>query len=371
MQGNPIPVFDGHSDSLLEWFFEGERDMSAFLEGQGSKHMDIVRARAAGMVGGLCAICTPPSWGGHESSRDRAIRRAGGYEVPLPAPLDPEYAAEFGLVAVEAMHALERKAHGRLRVVRTSADLDRLATDETFWIIIHLEGAEPVCEDLSNLQRLYDLGVRSIGPVWSRPNVFGHGVPFKFPSSPDTGPGLTKAGRRLVEACQRLGILVDLSHITKRGFDDVAAQSVQSLVVSHAGAHALCRSARNLTDQQLDTIGRTGGLVGVTFHVADLREDGALNPDTPIDRIVDHIAHIASRIGIEHVALGSDFDGATIPSQLCDASGLPILLGRLKERGFDDDSCRKIAIENWIRVLKAVLGGTGARREEGGEADRR
>ena len=160
----------------------------------------------------------------------------------------------------------------------------------------------------------YAAGLRSLGPVWSRPTAFGHGVPFRAPSSPDTGPGLTEPGRALVARCGELGIAVDLSHLNEAGFWDVAGIGAGPLIASHSAAHALCRSSRNLTDRQLDEIAATGGLVGIVYACPFLREDFAEDTDTPIEVIARHAAYVAERIGAAHVGLGSDFDGAPIPT---------------------------------------------------------
>jgi membrane dipeptidase len=198
---------------------------------------------------------------------------------------------------------------------------------------------------------LYQAGLRSLGIVWSRPNIFGYGVPFQFPGSPDIGPGLTPVGHDLVRVCNQLGIMIDLSHLNEPGFWDVANLSTAPLVASHSGVHALCASPRNLTDRQLDAIKESGGLVGVNFHVGFLRADGQANADTPLAEIVRHINYMVERIGIEHVALGSDFDGARMPAELGDVAGLPKLMARFREHGYDETALRKIAFENWVRVL--------------------
>src|SRR6516165_1162978 len=138
---------------------------------------------------------------------------------------------------------------------------------------------------------LHAAGLRSpLGPVWSRPNAFGHGVPFLCPSSPDTGPGLTDLGKELVRRCNQFRILIDLSHINERGFWDVAAISDVPLVATHSNAHALSPHSRNLTDKQLAAIRETGGLVGANLATAFLRPDGARNADASIDLVVDHLA---------------------------------------------------------------------------------
>jgi membrane dipeptidase len=145
--------------------------------------------------------------------------------------------------------------------------------------------------------------------------------------------------------------MVDLAHINEKGFWNAAEISSAPLVVSHAGVHALCPSTRNLTDKQLDAIGRSGGVVGINFHVGFLRKDGRLEPETPISQIVHHIDYVADRIGIEHVALGSDFDGAIMPQELGDAAGMPKLIDHLRDKGYDTDALRKITHGNWVRVL--------------------
>src|SRR5690606_476421 len=122
----------------------------------------------------------------------------------------------------------------------------------------------------------------SLGPVWSRDNAFAHGVPFAYPSSPDTGPGLTDAGKELVRACNRMGILIDLSHMTEKGFFDVARVSDQPLVATHSNVHAITPSARNLTDRQLDAVRDSKGVVGLNYAVSFLREDGQERADTGI-----------------------------------------------------------------------------------------
>ena len=148
---------------------------------------------------------------------------------------------------------------------------------------MHMEGAEAIGPDLDALYLFYDMGLRSLGPVWSRPTVFGHGVPFKFPGDPDTGPGLTDAGKDLVRLCNALGIMIDLSHMNQAGFEDVARLSTAPLVATHSNVHALCASPRNLTDRQLDQIRESGGMVGLNFAVGFLREDGMGSSDTGLD----------------------------------------------------------------------------------------
>jgi membrane dipeptidase len=243
-----------------------------------------------------------------------------------------------------------------LSVVLSAADLEENIENGDFSAIMHFEGAEMIDENFYALETYYSAGLRSLGIVWSRPNRFGHGVPFEFPSSPDTGPGLTDAGRALVQACNELGIMLDLSHLNEKGFWDVAASSNAPLVATHSNVHAICPSARNLTDKQLDAIAESDGIVGLNFNVGFLRPDGGRDGTMPLTVMADHIDYLVERIGLDRVALGSDFDGAQMPDDLKDVAGLPRLIETLRTRGYDDDALRKIGYENWIRVLEMTWG---------------
>ncbi|HWT89487.1 MAG TPA: membrane dipeptidase, partial [Solirubrobacterales bacterium] len=246
--------------------------------------------------------------------------------------------------------ALERR--GELVLARSIEDVDAAYDGSTPPVaVLHLEGAEAIDPDLEALPEWHARGLRSLGPVWSRANDFATGVQFAFPSSPDLGPGLTERGEALVAACAEMGILVDLSHMNEAGFWDVARLEPGPLVASHSGAHALCAASRNLTDAQLDAIAASGGLVGIVFATAFLRSDFADDAETPIGLIAEHARYVAERIGVEHVALGSDFDGATIPAGLGGVAGLPKLVQALREVGFAEDELASICWHNWRRVL--------------------
>jgi membrane dipeptidase len=318
-------IIDGHNDLVLHRW-----------RGEPTLHLDLDEARDAGFSGGFFALYVP--------SPKTPDPEATPYEVPFPEPIPHEEAAR---IAEELFAAL-----CELPVTRATSIDDFREGQVT--AIVHLEGAEPLAPDLSNLESWHARGLRSVGLVWSRPNAFAEGVPFRFPSSPDTGAGLTDAGRELVRACNRLGILVDLSHLNEAGFWDVQRLSDAPLVATHSNAHALCASSRNLTDRQLDALRDSGGVVGVNFSVAFLREDGHNDAATPITEIVRHIDYLVERMGIDHVAFGSDFDGATIPEELGGVAGLPKLVSALRDAGYDDTAIAKLTHENWLRVLAAT-----------------
>jgi membrane dipeptidase len=345
-------VFDGHNDVLLRlWSHarDGADPIAEFRDGIGTGHIDAPRARAGGLAGGLCAIYIP--------SGDLIFAepdRNGHYVTPLAAPL--ERIPSLDIANEMAAIALRLDRAGVWKLCRSTLDIRDCMENGVFAAVMHMEGCEAIDADLTALETFHAAGLRSLGPVWSRNNIFGHGVPFAYPMSPDTGPGLTEAGFALVKACNELGILIDLAHITEKGFWDVAKTTNQPLVASHSNAHALTPVARNLTDKQLDAIRESRGLVGLNYATAMLREDGRSDAETPIEDMLRHIGYLVQRMGIDCVALGSDFDGATIPEEIGDASGNQKLIAGLRNVGYADKDLAKLCRENWLRVLASAWG---------------
>ncbi len=345
-----IPVFDGHNDILLRLLREPDRREEIWLTGEGKGHLDLPRMKAGGFAGGFFAVYIPSPMP-HDAPDFEAMMDRPPYDLPLPDPVPLLAAQPVAAAMIGHLMWMERSSGGAFRICRTVAELRDCLSRGIVSGILHMEGAEAIGEDLDALHVWHEAGLRSLGPVWSRPTVFGHGVPFRFPSSPDTGAGLTEAGKRLVRECNALGIMIDLSHLNEAGFDDVARLSDAPLVATHSNAHAVTPSARNLTDRQLDAIRDSGGMVGLNFATVFLREDGRQAADTGWDPILRHLDHLIGRLGEDHVGFGSDFDGATVPQDIGDVTGLPRLLGRLAEHGYDEPLLRKIAHENWFGLL--------------------
>ena len=354
---NRIPVLDGHNDTLLDLHLPDRGEGRSFFERSDLGHIDLARAREGGFGGGFFACYSPNPEGEGWNEESALAITANGYEVSGAPPLDPEYAQDFAAGLMKDLYHLEKASDGALRVVRTADELEECLREDVMAAILHFEGAENLGSEPGALEIYYEAGLRSLGIVWSRPNVYAEGVPFKFPSSPDTGPGLTDAGRELVRECNHLGIVVDLSHINEKGFWEVAEISRAPLVATHSNAHALCPASRNLTDGQLDAIRDSDGMVGVNFAVGFLREDGGESADTPLETVVRHTDYLVGRVGIDRVGFGSDFDGAKIPEGIKDVAGLPRLLTALRDTGYDDASLHKLAHENWVRVLRATWRG--------------
>jgi membrane dipeptidase len=348
MKTHMFPIIDGHNDLLLNLYAPEDGTRRDFFTRGSTGHLDLPRAREGGLVGGFFAVYVPPAG---ERWSEKTLT-TGSTAEDVPASLELPYAQQAALAMTAELYRLEMASAGRLKVVRTAGELRTCLDAGVLGAILHFEGAEMIDEELDALEVFYQAGLRSLGLVWSRPNIFGQGVPFRFPHSPDIGDGLTEAGRRLVRRCNQLGIMVDLSHLNEKGFWDVASLSQAPLVATHSNAHALCPASRNLTDRQLDAIRDSDGMVGLNFSVTFLRPDGDRNADTPIDVMVQQIDYLVRRLGIDRVGLGSDFDGATIPQEIGDVAGLPKLVDALAESGFDEQSLRKLTNENWLRVLE-------------------
>ncbi len=350
------PIFDGHNDTVLSLLKTGR----SFFDRSDQGHIDLPRAREGGLGGGFFAVYifdpvhsdqTKP--GG--ASLDAAMRMYSDERTwPEPMPLD--YAQPKALDLLGRLIGLARASRGEVGIVRTAAEVERCLEAGVFAMLLHFEGAEPLDPEGYALETFYAAGVRSVGLTHSRRNRFAQGVPFKFPSSPDTGPGLTDAGKALVRQLNRRRVLIDLSHLNERGFWDVAKLSDAPLVATHSNAHALSHTPRNLTDRQLDAIRDSRGIAGLNFAVGFLRQDGARDAGVPIVRMVDHIEYMVERMGVDHVGLGSDFDGATVSAEVRDAAGLPNLVHALADRGYAGDDLRKLLNGNWVRVLRNTWG---------------
>ena len=344
-------IFDGHNDTLLRFYNNDDLELSDFLSEMDGGHIDLVRARRGGFAGGFFAVFVPNK------------ERIDPDNMPdLSKPYTPP-AVDFGFSQIAAnrltadLFRLESLSEGQVKVVRTADELQTCIDNAIFAAILHFEGAEAIDEDLNALEVFYRAGLRSLGIVWSRPTIFAHGVPIAFPSSPDIGPGLTDAGKRLVRRCNELGIMIDLSHMNEKGFWDVAALSDAPLVATHSNVHALCPISRNLTDKQLDAIKASDGMVGLNFATGFLNEDGSWDADRPLDIMVRHLDYLVERLGETRVGLGSDYDGARVPNAVGDVSKLPNLIAALQDAGYNDALLHKLTHQNWLRVLRQTWGG--------------
>lgn len=346
-------IFDGHNDFLQRMVAAGPDGAALWLNGNGTGHIDLPRLRQGGMAGGFFAIWIPSEnspeiWASRQSRQENPP-----YQIEVDAEIPAETALPHAFAQAAALRAMERT--GTLDIVTSaqgivdSMDADRIAA------IMHMEGAEAIT-DFDSLCLWHQMGLRSLGPVWSRPTRFAQGVPFAFPASPDIGGGLTARGRDLIKWCNELRIMVDLAHLNEAGFRDIAALSTAPLVSTHTAAHHIAPSSRNLTDDQLRMIAESGGLVGLNFATGFLRPDGRRQPFAGFDLFLRHLDHLLMFLGEDGVALGSDFDGALMADALSDAADLPKLIAAMRHHGYGEALIEKIAWRNWITLLRQTWG---------------
>ncbi len=282
--------------------------------------------------------------------------QAGGVNVQVFACWVPVYyqrhgATTYALRLIETFHRQTEMYADRFMPITHRADMTRAVQEGKVGGILSLEGAEPLDGVPETLGVFYRLGVRWLGLTWNYRNAVADGV-----ADERSGGGLTPFGVDVVHMCGELGIVVDVSHLAPAGVEDVLKVARGPVVASHSNARALCDHRRNLTDDQARAIAATGGVIGVTFVPNFLTAD----PDqATLDHVLDHIEHFVNVVGVEHVGIGSDFDGlgedTPPPRGLEDAGQYQNLRVGLERRGFGPDDISAIMGGNWSRVLEAVL----------------
>ena len=335
-------VFDGHNDALSRLWGGMVEPVAEFAGTNG--HVNVPNCAKGGMKAGFFAIYSPMNRGVFDFSNfDPAI-----FDMPMSPMMDEAVA----LASAIGQAAIARALHdaGQIEIVTDAPGLARAFVAEPIACVLHLEGADCIGPDLLALDALYALGLRSLGIVWSRPTIFGDGVPFGLGRDGDTGAGLTEDGKRLVTRCKELGIVIDTSHLTMKGFWDVAEAGVP-LVATHSNACAVLNTTRNLTDDQLAAIGETGGIAGLNFGTIFLTADAWKTGKAPLDACIRHLAHMVEIAGEDHVAIGSDFDGAPLPDGMASAADLPKLVQAMTDAGFGQTLIAKITHENWLAHL--------------------
>ncbi|CAA9547900.1 MAG: Microsomal dipeptidase [uncultured Thermomicrobiales bacterium] len=320
-----VPIVDGHTDVLLDLLHPNRNPGRDFFARGAAGHVDLPRLREGGIGAALLACFVPDD----DVANGRALIET--------------------LRMVDLFRRLVAEGDGRVTHVFDPAGLRACLDDGVFGAILHYEGADALDPDLAVLRLSYDLGLRSLGLVWSRPNAFAQGV-----GPQDTGQGLTGAGRDLVRACNEMGVLLDVSHLNDAGFWDVVETTTRPIVASHSNSKAISPHPRNLSDDQIRAIAENGGLLGLNFAIGFLWPDMGQRTDLPLDLMVDHVAHVADLVGIEHVAIGSDYDGARVPDAVADASQIGRLVEHLRLRDFTEPDIAAICHGNWLRVFDAV-----------------
>ena len=326
-------IVDGHCDTLLQICgtgpaqgYYGGSGRRNFFEKSESGHIDLPRLKEGGVTCQVMALYIEPQY-------------------------KPARAARRTLELLDAFYGLVDESDD-FKLATRASDITAAKAKGEVSALLSIEGGEAVEGSLSLLRSFYRLGVRAMGLTWNQRNDIADGVGERSSRS-----GLTDFGVSLVKEMERLGMLVDVSHLSESSFWALDAVAERPYIASHSNCRQLASHPRNLTDRQIEALARKGGVIGVVFapgFVDDNRENVSLS------RLCDHIDHIKKVAGIDHVGLGSDFDGFTVtpgqPQVLKDVSELPRLTEELLARGYTEEEVRKVLGENWLRVYREVLG---------------
>jgi membrane dipeptidase len=312
-------VVDGHCDTLGD-VLEGKRTLA---ERSALGHVDLPRLREGGVAAQVFACFTPV----HEYHRS---------------------ATRYAMRMIDGLHQAIAAHPNELLLATSAGDIHRAKVEGKTAGILGLEGAEPLGDSLAVLRSFYYLGVRVLGLTWNFRNEVADGV-----MEGRQAQGLSSFGVQVVEECNRLGVLLDVSHLAPAGLEDVLRVSRQPVIASHSNVRVLCDHPRNLLDAQIEAIAGRGGLIGVTFVDAFLHQPAS---EATIEHALDHIDYLVRIAGPDHVMLGSDFDGAEMPQGLEDATRYPALTAGMAARGHSEDTVRKVLGLNFLRVFEHVTG---------------
>ena len=313
-------IMDAHCDTLID-IAAGRRRLAECGKGG---HIDLPRMMDGGMAAQVFAIYVAPEY--------------------LPGA-----GARQALRLVDAFYREIEENSGSLALAAKAGDVGRARAEGKIAAFLSIEGGEALDGSIELLRVFYRLGVRLMTLTWSRRNELGDGA-----YEEGTCGGLTQFGVEVVREMDKLGMVVDVSHLSQATFWSVMQVSTKPLIASHSSARALCEHGRNLSDEQARAIADKGGAIGVTF-VGPFLGEGRQS----VQGVVDHIDHFAGIVGTDHIGLGSDFDGvpdSALPEGLPDVSHMPVLIDELVRRGYSDAAVRGIMGENLLRVVESVIG---------------
>ena len=280
--------------------------------------------------------------------------RDGGIDLQLFAVwVEPGlYSAAPFAAALRMLERLESEmalANGELRQVRSASEIGASPSAASVDFMIGVEGGHVIENDLNKLYELYHRGVRMLTITWNNSTDWA----VSCDDANSSRIGLSDFGRQVIKACDSLGIVIDLSHVGAKTIQDILATSHNPVIASHSGAYALRAHKRNLTDAQIRAIAESGGVIGVIFYPPFIAPSGQ---SATIQTVIAHIDHIVKLAGIDHAALGSDFDGVGdfLPAGLKDTAAMPGLTLALLQHGYTQEAVEKILGRNILRVFNRV-----------------
>lgn len=284
--------------------------------------------------------------------------KEGGVDVQVLAVWIPmsevKRSYDFTVSQISKLKQIETENSGEFEFAKTYDDIIRITNEKKICGLIGVEGGTVIEKNLDNINKLFELGVRYIGLTWNNSNSISTSA--KDETEKGNQSGLTEFGADVVRRMNEVGMLIDVSHLSEKGFYGVIDHTTSPIIASHSNCYTINPHFRNLTDDQIKAIAKVGGYIGINFHDDFLDKDGKQN-GTDLEKVIEHIDYIKKLVGAEYVGLGSDFDGGiNPPSGLKDATYYPEITRRLVEKGYSEEDIRKILGLNFLRVFKKVCG---------------
>src|SRR5690625_104298 len=284
--------------------------------------------------------------------------QAGGLDVPYMAAYTPGYhentprSISQTLAKLNVLYWTEDNNQEELNITTSYSEIEQAVREGKIAAVPTIEGGYSMEENnaIELLHQYNDLGVKAFGFTWNHSNALGEGANRAYPDGTPSEGGLTDLGEEVAKEMNEIGMMIDVSHMAESTFWDVIEVSDDPVIATHSGVNELHDHQRNLTDEQLEALAENGGVLGIVFYPVFLGGNY-------VSDIVDHIDHAVDVMGIDHVALGSDFDGADMPEDLQDASELYKITDELQNRGYSNEDIKKILGENHLRVLEEVENG--------------
>jgi len=313
-------VFDGHCDTILE-IMNHKRTLGKRAS---TGHLDIPRMKEGGVDVQFFAVFIEDIY-----KPDRSLKRT--------------------LQLIDCFYKEIEKNQDDISLVTNYNQIEEVNSAGKIAAILSIEGGEALEGDLGVLRVLYKLGFRLLTLTWNQRNQIADGI-----GESRTGSGLTKFGLKVIDEMNRLGMLIDVSHLSETGFWDVIKRSKAPIVASHSNCYALCPHLRNLKDEQIKALADKGGVIGITFVPNFLTQE---KRKTTVGDVVKHIDYLVEKVGVDYIGLGSDFDGTGgLPLGLEGVDKVPNITGELLDRGYKEKDIKKILGENFLRVFKEVVG---------------
>lgn len=313
-------VFDGHCDTILEVINHKRSLGGRTLVG----HLDIPRMKEGGVDVQFFAVFIEDIY-----KPDRSLKRT--------------------LQLIDCFYKEIEKNQDDISLATNYNQIEEVNRAGKIAAILSIEGGEALEGDLGVLRVLYKLGVRLLTLTWNQRNQIADGI-----GESRTGSGLTEFGLKVIDEMNRLGMLIDVSHLSETGFWDVIKRSKAPIVASHSNCYALCPHLRNLKDEQIKALADKGGVIGITFVPNFLTQE---KRKTTVEDVVKHIDYLVEKVGIDYIGLGSDFDGTGgLPLGLEGVDKVPNITKGLLDRGYKEKDIKKILGENFLRVFKEVVG---------------